>query len=99
MLIADPRGGETILMAALRTLAGRVTGLAVVVGPLAAQVNEREMFVSVLDESGSPVLDLQGSDFLVREDGALREVCVSVERPHRFSRRSCAPTSWLVAHR
>ena len=61
-------------MAALRTLAGLVTGLAVVVGPLAAQVNEREMFVSVLDESGSPVPDLQGSDFLVREDGTLREV-------------------------
>ncbi len=74
MLIVDPRGGETILMAALRTLAGLVTGLAVVVGPLAAQVNEREMFVSVLDENGSPVPDLQVSDFLVREDGALREV-------------------------
>ncbi len=61
-------------MAALRTLAGLVTGLTVVVGPLAAQVNEREMFVSVLDENGSPVPDLQVSDFLVREDGALREV-------------------------
>ncbi len=61
-------------MAALRTLAGLATGLAIVAGPLAAQVNEREMFVSVLDESGSPVPDLQGSDFLVREDGALREV-------------------------
>ena len=32
------------------------------------------MFVSVLDENGSPVPDLQVSDFLVREDGALREV-------------------------
>ncbi len=74
MLIVDPKGGETILMAALRTLAGLVTGLAVLVGPLAAQVNEREMFVSVLDENGSPVADLQVSDFLVREDGALREV-------------------------
>ena len=61
-------------MAALRTLAGLVIGLAVLVAPLAAQVNEREMFVSVLDESGSPVPDLQVSDFLVREDGALREV-------------------------
>ena len=61
-------------MAALRTLAGLATGLAVVVGPLAAQVNAREMFVSVLDESGSPVPDLQVSDLLVREDGALREV-------------------------
>ena len=74
MLIVDPRGGETILMAVLRMLAGLVTALAVVVGPLAAQVNEREMFVSVLDENGSPVPDLQVSDFLVREDGALREV-------------------------
>ena len=55
-------------------LAGLVTGLAVIVPPLAAQVNEREMFVSVLDESGSPVPDLQARDFLVREDGALREV-------------------------
>ena len=61
-------------MAALRTLAGLVIGLAVVVGPLTAQVNERQMFVSVLDENGSPVPDLQVSDFLVREDGALREV-------------------------
>ena len=61
-------------LATLRTLAGLATGLAIVAGPLAAQVNEREMFVSVLDENGSPVPDLQVSDFLVREDGALREV-------------------------
>ena len=65
---------EQSLMATLRTLAGLVIGLAVVVGPLAAQVNEREMFVSVLDEHGSPVPDLRASDFRVREDGALREV-------------------------
>ena len=74
MLIVDPRVVNQSLMAVLRTLAGLVIGLAVVVWPLAAQVNEREMFVSVLDENGSPVPDLQVSDFLVREDGALREV-------------------------
>jgi hypothetical protein len=39
-----------------------------------AQSKEREMFVSVLDRTGSPVLTLGVPDFIVREDGRVREV-------------------------
>ena len=39
-----------------------------------AQQNERALFVSVTDASGSPVLNLPPSEFLVEEDGAQREV-------------------------
>ena len=35
---------------------------------------ERTMFVSAVDEKGEPVLGLGPNDFLVREDGAAREV-------------------------
>ena len=41
---------------------------------LGAQANRRAMYVSVLDETGSPVPDLAPSDFLIREDGIAREV-------------------------
>jgi VWFA-related protein len=43
-------------------------------GVAAAQVLERDMFVSVLDRSDKPVANLGPADFAVREDGRLREV-------------------------
>jgi hypothetical protein len=39
-----------------------------------AQAIQRSMYVSVLDEAGSPVPDLGPSDFIVREDNVAREV-------------------------
>jgi len=42
--------------------------------PAVAQVDERVIFVSVVDRDGSPVLDLTAKDFIVREDGQSREV-------------------------
>jgi hypothetical protein len=42
--------------------------------PSAAQTVEREMFVSVLDKDEKPVLTLGVPDFVVREDGRVREV-------------------------
>lgn len=39
-----------------------------------AQPSERDMFVSVLDRSDAPVLTLAPGDFMVREDGRVREV-------------------------
>lgn len=41
---------------------------------LQAQVDERVIYVSVVDKDGSPVLDLTAKDFIVREDGQAREV-------------------------
>jgi hypothetical protein len=41
---------------------------------LAAQANQRSMFVSAVDNSGAPVPDLGPGDFLVREDSIAREV-------------------------
>jgi len=42
--------------------------------PGGAQTIEREMFVSVLDQADKPVLTLGVPDFVVREDGRIREV-------------------------
>jgi von Willebrand factor type A domain len=42
--------------------------------PSGAQTIEREMFVSVLDQADKPVLTLGVPDFIVREDGRVREV-------------------------
>lgn len=42
--------------------------------PAQAQTVEREMFVSVLDQADKPVTTLGAPDFIVREDGRLREV-------------------------
>lgn len=43
-------------------------------GPAAGQSVERSLAVTVLDGDGSPVPDLGSADFVVREDGARREV-------------------------
>jgi len=40
----------------------------------ATQAQEQHMYVSVQDENDHPVVDLTVSDFVVREDGVLREV-------------------------
>ena len=42
--------------------------------PAASQPVERDMYVSVLTQSDTPVLTLGVSDFIVREDGRVREV-------------------------
>ena len=42
--------------------------------PSAAQTVERDMFVTVLDKAEKPVLTLGVPDFIVREDGRVREV-------------------------
>ncbi len=41
---------------------------------LDAQSSERQMIVSVLDDDGAPVGDLEIPDFEIREDGTIREV-------------------------
>ncbi len=41
---------------------------------VAAQPNERGLWVSVVDESGTPALGLGTTDFIVREDNVAREV-------------------------
>ena len=43
-------------------------------GEASAQPSERDMFVSVLDRSDAPVLTLAPEDFVVHEDGRIREV-------------------------
>lgn len=40
----------------------------------ARQAVERRVYVSVVDDKGAPVTDLTPADFIVREDGAAREV-------------------------
>ena len=42
--------------------------------PAAAQAIERQVIVSAVDADGQPVTGLTAADFVVREDGALREV-------------------------
>jgi hypothetical protein len=53
--------------------ASAVTAL-LLAGPSGAQTIEREMFVSVFDQADKPVLTLGVPDFVVREDGRVREV-------------------------
>ena len=57
----------------LRMLAAVVLPLLLAV-PSVAQTVERDMFVSVLDKDDKPVLTLGVPDFIVREDGRVREV-------------------------
>lgn len=42
--------------------------------PAASDARTRDIYVSVLDSKGAPVLGLSAADFVVREDGAAREV-------------------------
>jgi len=53
-------------------LAGCLLGFAASL--VEAQSMEREVVVTVVDKDGSPVPGLQPDDFVVREDGAIREV-------------------------
>jgi hypothetical protein len=51
--------------------------LASLLGPVAAHAQttvERELFVSVLNKADEPILTLGAPDFIVREDGRVREV-------------------------
>jgi hypothetical protein len=57
----------------LRLFAAAAAALLVAL-PSPAQTVEREMFVSVLDQAGTPVTTLGVPDFIVREDGRVREV-------------------------
>ena len=53
---------------------GLLVALLLAAGPAAGQSVERSLAVTVLDGDGSPVPDLGPTDFVVREDGARREV-------------------------
>jgi von Willebrand factor type A domain len=55
----------TVALAALLSAVGR---------PSSAQPIERALWVSVVDQAGSPVDGLRTSDFIVREDNVAREV-------------------------
>lgn len=61
-----------------RLLRSRVLGFFVgalaVPALAAAQAQQRDLFVSVVDKAGAPVKDLQVADFVVREDNLAREV-------------------------
>jgi Ca-activated chloride channel family protein len=64
-----PRRAATLLVAVSASLlAPSVTLLS------ARQAVERRVYVSVVDQTGAPVTDVTAADFLVREDGAVREV-------------------------
>ena len=72
-------------------LAGTLVSFALVLGAFGAAVGfgaarpgaqgttgrERAMYVSVVDKDGAPVQDLSARNFVVREDGAVREVLMA----------------------
>jgi VWFA-related protein len=65
-------GRAAVPFSAAAVLAAALFGPAI--GLDARQAVERRLYVSVVDEKGAPVTDLSPSDFVVREDGAAREV-------------------------
>ena len=55
----------------------RALGLVLAVGaftPVAAQAPTKQIYVSAVDNKGAPVTGLTAADFVVKEDGATREV-------------------------
>lgn len=56
------------------TLAAVVVALTISVSARASQGGERTVFVSVMDGTGATVPDMKQSEFVVKEDGAEREV-------------------------
>jgi VWFA-related protein len=48
--------------------------LSLLVADVSAQADERVIYASVVNKDGEPALDLTVKDFIVREDGQLREV-------------------------
>jgi hypothetical protein len=63
--------GSRVLSAAAWALLGISTLGSIA---LSAQARQRAMYVSVLDESGAPVLEVSPSDIAIREDGVQREI-------------------------
>jgi hypothetical protein len=49
-------------------------GLSIVAGVWASAPVEKSILVTVLDKDGAPIRDLAAEEFMVREDGARREV-------------------------
>src|SRR5215204_7719422 len=50
------------------------TGVASAQAPQGADARSREIYVSAVDRQGAPVTGLTTADFVVKEDGATREV-------------------------
>jgi VWFA-related protein len=71
MTIHHQRAATATPIALLFALA--LAWLALPVG-VAAQPNERALYVSVVDAQGQPVTDVQPADLVVREDGMSREI-------------------------
>src|SRR5437016_2156779 len=55
-------------------VAGVVLACTLLCRPAFAQVDERTMYASVVDDKGQPVLGLNARDLIVREDGQAREI-------------------------
>ena len=66
--------------------------------PSPAQTVERDMFVTVLDKNEKPVLTLGVPDFVVREDGRVREVWRKVP-PVRSTRRTISRSKGMIHSR
>jgi len=74
---------RVISAAALSILGMALCGAAA----LQAQARQRSLFVSVLDQSGKPVLDVSPTDLTIREDGVQREILrvVPVDEPMQLA--------------
>lgn len=55
-------------------LATSIAGILAIPSAARAQVDERTVFVSVVDQAGAPVTDVTPADLVVKEDGLTREV-------------------------